>query len=214
MNAPSVIDALMQGTPAGVRIVEDVEELTAIRQTGCAATVWQRRPLPSFQEWLNGLDPEVLPQARMILRPHAVRDSVRQTCDALGTPECLERDRLIDDVAAMSDIFGSLMQAEWLRLRLDVITTNACRKFHVDAVTARLVCTYRGTGTQYGTGVPNGDPRRIFTVPSGSPIILRGTLWPEEPATGLRHRSPPIEGSGETRLLLVLDPVAGPEDDL
>lgn len=214
MNATDVLHKLMQDTPAGVRIVDDVEELTAIRETGCAAAVWQRRPLPSFQDWINGLDPEVLPNARLILRPDAVRNAVRQVCDNAGTPAAVERDRLIDDVAAMADIFAAVMQTEWLRLRLDVITTNACRKFHVDAVTARLVCTYRGTGTQYGTGTPIGDPRRIFTVPSGSPILLRGTLWPEQPATGLKHRSPPIEGSGETRLLLVLDPVSGPDEDL
>ena len=75
---------------------------------------------------------------------------------------------------------------------------------------ARLVCTYRGTGTQYGTGLNGADPDRIFTVPPSSPIILRGTLWPEHPASGLLHRSPPIAGTGETRLLLVLDPVDAP----
>ncbi|HMB12384.1 MAG TPA: DUF1826 domain-containing protein, partial [Roseovarius sp.] len=32
------------------------------------------------------------------------------------------------------------------------------------------------------------------------------------PPSGLLHRSPPIEGSGETRLLLVLDPVDDPEE--
>ncbi|ESQ13779.1 MAG: hypothetical protein N838_33160, partial [Thiohalocapsa sp. PB-PSB1] len=52
------------------------------------------------------------------------------------------------------------------------------------------------------------------TVPTGAPILLRGTLWPEQPKSGLLHRSPPIEGSGETRLLLVLDPMDGPEDDI
>jgi len=41
---------------------------------------------------------------------------------------------------------------------------------------------------------------------------MRGTLWPAKPATGLLHRSPPIEGSGETRLLLVLDPIYDPDD--
>jgi hypothetical protein len=51
-------------------------------------------------------------------------------------------------------------------------------------------------------------------VPTGAPILLRGTLWPEQPKSGLLHRSPPIEGSGETRLLLVLDPMDGPEDDI
>ena len=85
------------------------------------------------------------------------------------------------------------------------------RKFHMDAVVARLVCTYRGSGTQYGTSVAGGDPEVIARVATGSPIVMRGSLWPETPKSGLLHRSPPIEGSGETRLLFVLDPVSDPE---
>lgn len=106
------------------------------------------------------------------------------------------------------------MGAKWLRLRLDVVTTNACRKFHIDAVTARLVCTYRGTGTQYGVSVAGQEPHQIVTVPTGDPIVLRGTLWPETPTSGLQHRSPPIESTGETRLVLVLDPVDDPEEEI
>jgi hypothetical protein len=119
----------------------------------------------------------------------------------------------VDDIAALAEIFAGLMRARWLRLRLDVVTTNACRRFHIDAVTARLVCTYRGTGTQYGISTDGAEPRRIFTVPTGSPIVLRGTLWPEHPRSGLLHRSPPIEGTGETRALLVLDPVDDPGEE-
>ena len=103
-------------------------------------------------------------------------------------------------------------------MRLDVITTNACRKFHIDNIVARLVCTYRGTGTQYGIVETRGaEPEQIWTVPTGAPIVMRGTKWPETPASGLRHRSPPIVGADgqptETRLVLVLDPVFDPEDE-
>ena len=198
-----------QATP-GVEIADTPEGLSALHRPGCAAAIWRRQPLPKFQSWIDGLDGEVLPRARVILRPEAVRDAASEACNAAGTPTGPERDRLVDDIAALADIFAGLMRARWLRLRLDVVATNACRKFHVDAVTARLVCTYRGTGTQYGISNDGGEPRRIFTVPTGAPILLRGTLWPERPRAGLMHRSPPVEGTGETRLLLVLDPV----DDL
>ncbi|MEL7183288.1 MAG: DUF1826 domain-containing protein, partial [Pseudomonadota bacterium] len=87
------------------------------------------------------------------------------------------------------------------------------RKFHIDALTSRLVCTYRGTGTQYGTSLDGDDPRRVFTVQTGAPILLRGTLWPGHPSSGLLHRSPPIEGTGESRLVMVLDPVFDQQDD-
>ncbi len=141
-----------------------------------------------------------------------MRQVVHRTCDLAGTPGGPERDMLIDDAAALASIFAELVKVPFLRLRLDVVTTNACRKFHIDAVTSRLVCTYRGTGTQYGISTDGADPERVFTVPNGAPIVLRGTLWPTNPKSCLLHRSPPIEGTGETRLVLVLDPVADPDE--
>jgi len=193
-----------------VAVADTPEGLSAIHRPGCGAAIWRRHVLPGFQSWLEALEPERLPQARVILRPEEMRDVARQVCDASGTPESPERERLIDDAAALADIFAGLMRASYLRLRFDVVTTNACRKFHTDVVTARLICTYRGTGTQYGIATDGEKPQHFFIVPTGAPFLVRGKLWPERPRSGLVHRSPPIEGTGETRLLLVLDPVADP----
>lgn len=195
-----------------VAMVGSLDGFSAICNADCPALVWSRQPLGSFQTWLDSLTPEQLPKARVILRPDNIREAMGQICDLRGTPDCPERQLLIDDAAAMGHVFAEVMQTEYLLLRLDVVSNNACRKFHIDAVTARLVCTYRGTGTQYGFAPNGGDPEGIHTVPTGSPILLRGTLWPEYPASGLLHRSPPIEGTGETRLVMVLDPVTDPEE--
>lgn len=187
--------------------------LSDIHRTACAATVWQRDPLPRFQSWIDALPPEQLPKARIILRPEAVCDALIDITRLHGLPECSERNLLIEDASALAAIFASVMDSAYLRLRFDVIDTNACRKFHVDSVTARLVCTYRGTGTQYGLSENGQEPEHIVTVPTGSPIILRGTRWPETPLSSLMHRSPPIAGTGETRLLLVLDPIVDPAEE-
>lgn len=196
-----------------VGVADTAEGLSAIRDPGCAAAIWRRQPWAGFQEWIDGLEPRRLPEARMILRPQAIAGGVRQVCEASGMPDGPERARLIDDIAALGAFFQGLMGAPYLRLRLDVVRTNACRKFHIDAVTARLICTYRGTGTQYGVSTDGAEPKRVFTVPTGSPLILRGTRWPDDPPSGLLHRSPPIEGTDETRLLLVLDPIFDPEEE-
>ncbi len=203
-----VTDALF-----GVGVADTAEGLSAIHRPGCAAVIWRRDPLPSFQSWVDALEPERLPKARVILRPENVRETVIQICEASGTPDCGERERLVDDTAALADIFSGLTPAPYLRLRFDVVTTNACRKFHIDAVRARLICTYRGTGTQYGICTDRAEPQHFYTVPTGAPVLLRGTLWPERPKSGLLHRSPPIEGTGETRLVLVLDPINDTDDE-
>lgn len=199
---------------ATVAIGDSPASFSAIRHSDCAAAIWQRQFEPEFQNWINALVPATLPRARVILPPSSVRETVSQICHICETPEHPERDRLVNDVSFLAEIFADLMNAKWLRLRFDVVTTNACRKFHIDAVTARLVCTYRGTGTQYGHSTDSAEPESISTVNTGSPIVLRGTNWPVDSETGLLHRSPPIEGSGETRLLLVLDPLDSAEDQI
>ncbi len=209
----NLVREIVKDAAIGVGVASTPEGLTAIQRPGCAATIWQRDPLPSFQSWIDSVDPEHLPRARVVLRPDAVRRALSEIVRASTPPDCEERAILVDDISALADIFADVMHAPYLRLRLDVVTSNMCRKFHIDAVRARLICTYRGTGTQYGISTDGAEPRRVFTVPTGSPIVLRGTLWPEKPKSGLLHRSPPIEGTGETRLMLVLDPIFDLDDE-
>lgn len=209
----TVLGQIARHAATTVAVADDVDGLKAFRQPGCAAAIWRRQPDPAFQNWIDDLRPENLPHGRRILHCEGVRDAVTGLCDDANTPQCAERAALIDDVVALADIFADLMMVTHVRLRLEAVTTNACRKFHIDAITARLVCTYLGMGTQYGISRNGADPARIFTLQTGAPILLRGTLWPDPPAVNLLHRSPPIEDTGSTRLVLVLDPVFDPQDD-
>lgn len=210
----SSVQEIVRDAAVGVGVANTPGGLSAIERPGCAAAIWRRQPPPGFRTWIDGLDPALLPSARAILRPRAVAERVAEICDVSGTPAGTGRERLVEDAAALSGIFASLTRARWLRLRFDVVTTDACRRFHIDTVATRLICTYRGTGTQYGISTDGTAPKRIFTVPAFAPILLRGTLCPRRPASGLLHRSPPIQGTGETRLVLVLDAVDDHEDDI
>lgn len=203
----------VKGATIGVGVADDPASLGSFLQPGCAAAIWRRQTPRHVQTWLDVLDPELLPRGRVILPPNAVSGTVGHLCDISGLPLGSERDWLQKDIVSLADMFGDLMNARFLRLRLDVVTTNACEKFHIDPITARLVCTYRGTGTQYGISTDGNDPKRVFTVQTGAPILLRGRLWHEQSPPGLLHRSPPIEGTGETRFVLVLDPVFDPDDE-
>ncbi|CUH67197.1 hypothetical protein TG4357_02868 [Thalassovita gelatinovora] len=208
----SALQTEIKNAAVGVDIVDTSDGFTIIRKPACAAAIWHRQPMPGFQAWIDALDPAHLPSARVVLRPDAVPEAVRHLCDIAGMAEGEERLWLEADIAGLATRFATLMHAPYLRLRLDRVSTNACSKFHIDAVMARLICTYRGAGTQYGTSIDGAPPKRVFRVATGAPMILRGTLWPEAPAAGLLHRSPPIAGTGETRLVLVLDPVFDAED--
>ncbi len=203
----TLVQETVENAAIGIGVLDGTKDFAVLHQPGVAATIWRRQLAPDFQSWIDNLPVENLPSARKIVRIDNVRDAITAICVSAGTPDDFNRDFLIDDALMLSEQFAKLMQAEFIRIRFDVIQDDACRKFHIDAVTARLVCTYRGLGTQYGISVDGNEPKRIFTVPTGAPMMLKGTKWPEPPASGLLHRSPPIEGSGMTRLVLVIDPI-------
>ncbi|MEM6940730.1 MAG: DUF1826 domain-containing protein [Pseudomonadota bacterium] len=210
----SVDQSLVLEQCVGVSLTKTPRGLSAIKDPACSAAIWKRAPLQRFQTWIDGIDPTDLPRARIMLRPEVVREAMTDVSDAYRLPDSPERTMLIDDVAALAAMFSGIMDSRYLRLRLDVIETDACHKFHIDALTARLICTYRGHATQYGNGALGDVPEAIHEVPTGCPMILRGTHWPSTAAFGLVHRSPPIAGTGETRLVLVLDPISDIESEV
>ena len=127
---------------------------------------------------------------------------------ASGTPDELLAGlpRLPGSLAqAVTDLarrFAALMQCETVRLRLEGVTGNACRKVHADYTDLRLICTLAGPGTDYTPGDdPDGPLQRI---PAGSVALFKGHEFGPGHKPCL-HRSPPIEGSGERRLVLVID---------
>lgn len=210
----SLADAIDVSGLRSVRTIDAPRDLSAIHDPDVEAVLWRRAPLSGFQAWIDGLTPQTLPSLRAIFRPSEVRDVLSAACETSGTPPHQERDRLIDDAAALATMFVQVMDAPYLRLRFDVIDDNACCLFHSDTIAARLICTYRGRGTQYGLAKDDRDPERILEAPTGSPMIFRGKLWRGMSGPHLVHRSPPIEGSGETRLVLVIDPIHEPENEV
>ena len=194
-----------------VSIYDHIDGLHVIRQPLVPAVIWRRAPLSKFQTWIDSLSHEELPSARIALPLNKFQEVLTEVMQVSATPACVQREMLIDDITALANVFAEINQTKFLRLRLEVINTNKCSKFHIDAVTTRLVCTYRGPGTQYCFSADEFDPSNICNVPTSSPIVMRGTLWPTEKRSDFLHRSPPIDGSGKTRLLLVLDPINDPK---
>lgn len=125
-----------------------------------------------------------------------------------------QRRTVAAEVAALARRFAALTGQPRLRARVDAIADDGCRRFHVDAVGLRLLCTWHGAGTEWlplaGGGVtaralgarPPVRPRRI---PAGSIAILKGEGRAGDAGRGCIHRSPPMGRSPSPRLLLCLD---------
>ena len=182
---------------------EEASVLKSISQHGVAAARWQRAPSREFSDWVNALPVAQLPKLRSFLPVDRVEEAVQAACDIAKMPSSPKRDLLASDVAALAFIMSKVMDTPQLHVRLDVVSNDACRRFHIDNMTARMLCTYRGTGTQLAAA---GEEDRPTTVDASDVVLLRGKLWPSTEETALLHRSPPITGTGETRLLAVIDP--------
>jgi len=196
------MDALLE-FPAKLSVSPHV--MGAIHEEGCNLAVWERGANPSFTVLLAA-EPEDVRFAATLAQ---LRERLPGELDQAGYPDTPERLALIEDIVDLAQRYGALMDLETLSVRLSIITTNRCRKFHADYVKARLITTYVGTGTQWidtqdAVRLARGEtPHRVHTMNPGDVGLFKGRIWTQTPAI---HRSPPIEGTGETRLMLVLDP--------
>ncbi len=134
------------------------------------------------------------------------------------------REWLISDATSLVDRFTSLAGASLLRLSLGAVRDDQCRRFHVDYLRLRLVTTYAGPGTEWlpeeavdrealervGCS-PAEANRHIVRDPSarrcagaGDVLLMKGSRYPSLHGGGAVHRSPPIDGTGQTRIVLVV----------
>nr|WP_319383046.1 DUF1826 domain-containing protein [uncultured Roseibium sp.] len=182
--------------------------LEGINRAGVAASIWTRSCSPDFQDWIDHLPMEQLPELRTVVPVHLAEAAAIAACEQTRLAPSPERDMLTSDVGALAFILSKALDVRQVRIRLDVSDEVMRPKFHVDNVPARLLCTYRGTGTEYVPAGSENDARRIGQLRRGAVGLFRGGAWPGDEHTGLLHRSPdPAAGTG-ARLLLVIDPVA------
>ena len=126
----------------------------------------------------------------------------------------------------LNDIKGLLLQFEELsgansfRLLLSTVNTNMCSRFHTDMNDLRLLCTYIGPGTvwlsenninrdaleTYGDNETIvKDESQINYAKTGAVVLLKGAVYPLKGTKAVVHRSPTIEETGMSRLLLRID---------
>lgn len=170
----------------------------------------------SICEALDAVPAERLPEIRHHAAAGEAWPVMRRALDQLGFGPDWLSDWLAEDIDSLARLFADLTGAEHLLLRLEAVGDNACRRFHTDNVRYRLVTTYRGPGTEWI------DPRAVANLAAGAPLpesairqldrgcvaVMRGSRDAHPDRPGVLHRSPPIEGSGVTRLFLAIDETA------
>lgn len=102
------------------------------------------------------------------------------------------------DLMTLLALARSLAPQAGLRVRIETKASNDCPAFHVDQVALRLLCTYRGAGTQWLPDHADADDRcgqdnndRVREIACGAVAVAKGARYPGQPDRGLMHRSPP-----------------------
>lgn len=203
--------SLSRPEPSYAAISDEVLGLTRIFEAGIQLAQWRRAPDADIVHWLDA---------------HADRlgSGLRQMLPAGRPPELgalpagAGRDALAEDLMRLGGMLGELLDAPKIGLRLEVLQRAMCPRLHVDRVGIRMLCTYRGPGTEWveahrlERGLPGAGPASeacavpepaIESIPPFAVALLKGSLWQDEGGRGLVHRSPQVRCP--PRVLLALD---------
>lgn len=174
-------------------------------ETGFNLAIWERAPIENAAALIDNDKGDVRFTAPVTELEPILSDALSQA----GFIDGRVRDTFAADILHLAQVYSSILDLERITVRVELVTTNSCRKWHADYVTARLITTYVGSGTEWiddrdAARVRNGlAPRQVNSLKAGDVGLFQGKLGTDTPAI---HRSPPIEGTGEKRLLLVLNP--------
>ncbi|MDR6144330.1 hypothetical protein QE363_000123 [Sphingomonas sp. SORGH_AS870] len=180
--------------PDHVRLGRDSGVLGTIDDPAVTLAIWERAsplPRPDLAEF---------PALRFAADAGSVAAKVRAAL-ADAVPQDWH-DGLARDVETLARLYATLTGEDRVEVRIERVTGNGCWKFHADYVALRMITTYCGQATQW---LPHGaDPQSPpRALAPGDVGLFKGRERAGDRA--IIHRSPPIAGSGEDRLLLVID---------
>lgn len=201
-------------TPHAVGDTPDV--LENILTPGVNLSLWQRPPQAAISQELSVLEAAHFPDQRQLTTLAGFDEDISEVFRDQGLdPAAFEHFRA--DLKLLAQYFFQLSGDHSVKFRLVTTDGDNCRRFHVDTRYLRLLCTFRGPGSEWlhnaqvnREALQNGAPNEAI-IRSGKPSFME-TFWvgimkgePHREGNGLVHRSPPIAGSGQTRVLFCLD---------
>ncbi len=182
-------------------VVTDLDPniLARIWEPDVHLALW-RRPLPDGLSPLSSLNWEEIDDIDEPISHDTLATDIPALVEAARYDAMV--DALTNEIVPLCQRFADIMDCVQMRLRLEVIETDACRKFHADNVSARLLMPLVGPGTQW---IHAGGDESIYELQPGEVGLFKGWRWTENPR--ILHRSPPVAATGATRLLFALNPV-------
>ncbi len=189
----------MSGVESPARVggtvrVASAAELVALFEPEVGAATLARAPCSEITRFLDAAAAAgTLAPVSLVLWPG--RDGIAPDLPSGAGREALDR-----DVRVLAELFADLVGCPRVGVRLEVLDRAMCPRFHADRVALRLLCTYRGPGSEWidpGGAVVSAAPFEV--------VLLKGDLWPDRTSGGVLHRSPAVAPADVPRVLLAID---------
>lgn len=196
-------------------------ELAAIFQPEVNLAWLPRDPNPAIAAYFD--NPQVLQALGSGLRLRLMRG---EALDADRLPYAPGRHAVLREMDSLVELLTDLLDCDQIGLRLEVLQRAMCPRFHVDRVGIRLLCSYRGAGTEYLPGQAADrrllgradlrsdeeaglilNPAECLSLPAFAIALVKGEAWPGNTGRGAIHRSPAVHPGHAPRVLLALDGV-------
>ena len=177
----------------------DPTVLFGVMAPGTRLAIWQRR----MPRWAAALRPLLRAAPFRVVAEDEPGRAAGRVLAALPAPA---PEMLAEDLHMLAGLFAVVAMRPAVRLRLEGVVDDACTRWHADAVPLRLLCTYRGPGTEWRLGDGAGEEPGVIGAPCAA--VLKGNGFPGEPGGGCLHRSPALSrlpASRRARLLLCVD---------
>ena len=190
--------------------------LGEVLRDGVNLAIWQRAPghrVRAFAEAVIGL-PTLVDEKQLLALDAGDVSPVLQGLLSNGRALPGHAD-FIADVGWLVDAYACLLGARCVGLRLRVLESSMCPRFHVDHVPLRLITTYVGVGSQWleesamprarlGDVAAEPSARLIRQLACGDVALFKGEKWAGNEGAGIVHRSPQ-PAAGHRRLIMTLD---------
>ncbi len=197
-------------------IGDDVSALAQVQAPNVDLGLWRRPFQTAIAEEVSSLSAGSLNDRKRRIPIEHFDQRIAETLQLHGLNQG-QYVNLRQDLSYLSRVFASIVGTSELVFRLFTTGEDDCRRFHLDRLKMRLMCTYQGPGTQWlseaqldrvaqHTGQANEDIIRFGNPQRFEPFwvgIMRGD--PTNQGVGLVHRSPPVVDTGEIRVVFCLD---------
>ncbi len=210
-----MLQALSQPSKTNTWFIEsdDPNCINKAGKRGNTLTLWHRQPQPELVDAVRNLPHAIIPDKRFTGSLDDLSSWLTNFLEHI--PDNHQRDFqcLTSDIEHVAQWFDQRWHAEQYIFRIHPLSETMCPRFHTDHGAMRLLCTYRGPGTEWvqedgvnrkalrtigttnDTIVPR--PQAIHTIPNFTAALLCGC--DAQGNGGVVHRSPKVP-AGDNRI--------------